>query len=116
MKIREVKIRVGNSVNSRAIQEFLFENDCSWSYNCKNVIYEDKAFLYVDGDGNITFSTGEDFFTGREVDDYREMKFDFETITIVNATPRPQEKVKLFGKTYDKDELKDALTKLKPIE
>lgn len=116
MKIREVRIRVGNSVNSRAIQEFLFENGCSWSSNRKKVIYEDKPFLYVDEDGNITFSTGEDFYAESKVADYREMKFNFESITTVNAVPRIQETVVLFGKTYDKDELKDALTKLKPID
>jgi hypothetical protein len=110
MKYRQVKIDVLNAEQSKAVQEYLFTQDCKWC-DGKVVGCTDRRYLYVDSDGLITHGNGFEYFRSH---DYKEVFFDFEVRTV--AKPKPRATTVLFGITYDREELQKALDNLTPVQ
>lgn len=55
------KIRVKNSEESALIQNQLFKAGFAWR-KCKKIRYEEFPFLFLHGDGEITYSKDENYF------------------------------------------------------
>lgn len=112
MNVRNIKIRVEDEAQCKAVQEYLFSKGCYWyiepHVETKNL---HKPFLFVDKDGVLTHSDNSSHFFRHE---NLKVEFDFETI--IKATPRPRATTVLFGITYDREELQKALDKLTPVQ
>lgn len=109
MPIRNVKIAVMNAVHSKAVQEYLFINDCGWC-DGRRVCYTEREYLYVDSRGTITHGNGAEYFATHS---HRELFFEYETKTF--AVPKARPTIQVFGKTYDKEEFDKALASLQTV-
>lgn len=109
MSLSNQKIRVASEEISVAIQEHLFEQGYRWSSSGTKTAHTGSPYLYAKENGSITYGYDHDLFEERE---FTETIYTTQSKLVVVSTTAVRPKVVLFGKTYFKDELDAALSKL----
>lgn len=111
-EFRSIKIRIANSAQSTAVQEFLFTKGCRWNFDGHTVKQTGAKYLFVEESGAIGWDNSDSFFEER-TPRYKEMTFTFENKVVVKSNKlKERPKTVLFGKTYFTDELEARLADL----
>lgn len=111
-QFRSIKIRIANSAQSIAVQEFLFTQGCRWNFDGHTVKQTNAKYLFVEKSGSIGWDNSDSFFEER-TPQYKEMSFTFENKVVVKSSKlKERPKTVLFGKTYFTDELEARLSDL----
>lgn len=111
-EFRSIKIKVENSAQSIAVQEFLFTQGCRWN-RAAEVHHTGAKYLFVEESGSLGWDNSDDFFETR-TPQFKEMKFTFENKVVVKSHKlKEREKTVLFGKIYYTDDLNARLEGLK---
>lgn len=120
MEFRNIKMKTPNREVCRAVQQFLFENDCSWSDGEKQFQHLHSKFLYVDSNGQILWGSGQAFFDSESSSgEYKEVVFETELTTIVKPATfklKNRPKITVLGTEYFVDELETHLTTLEAAQ
>lgn len=112
-QFHKIKIKVGSSEQSVAIQEFLFTQGCRWNLNGQTVQRITAKYLFVESGGSIGWDDSDSFFNDR-TPDYTEVIFvTGQKLVVLAHAPKERPKTVLFGKTYYTDDLNARLEGLK---
>ena len=110
MQFKNMKFRVRDEEHSKQIQEALFELGYRWPIYGTEVIHTAAVYLCASQTGELDWSVMESSFLNQAFPEY-ELKFKPEFVEVVK-----EEVVELNGKLYNKKQLEEALSKLKPIQ
>ena len=116
--IRNVRILVNGRDEVKAVQEFLFANDCQWNTGDREVrdLDDGKVSFFVSRSGNVTWG-GETSFTATRNEDTPVLELTFQTkVTVVASKVKERPKTLLFGKMYYTSDVEKALAGLEPAK
>lgn len=108
-----MKFRCASPEHSRVIQEWLFAQGYRWNHTCEPVVsYVHEKFLFAyEDDKMLTHDNNEYIFTNKHFVE-QVVTTTTKTILVVESVKPKREKVVVFGKTYYKDDVDAALSKL----
>ena len=129
--LRRIKIEVSNPIESKAVQEELFNNGCCWlnhfgdeQVRSTTAQYCGLRYLYVESNGKMLYGSLEEYFNQSE---FTEIKFDLRNFEVTELVPtivtktsvhtfyKEEETVEFGGKKYIKEDLEKALSLLKSV-
>lgn len=114
-KYRNIKFVVSSEEDSKAIQEFLFTKGCYWYGQKDNARHTDKDYLFVDGEGHLTYSNDYNHFKYHR-DDCETVVFQVKMVVSYDVSMNVvKETILLNGKTYYKEDLEKALQHIKEV-
>lgn len=115
-KYKAMKMKIGNSTVSRAVQDDLFKQGYRWagsSRDDQSPDYEfvNMNFLYTSAAGEIMYSTDSSYFENSK---------GYEEVTVITTTKlvvaefkvKERPKMVVLGKTYFRQDVEAALAKL----
>lgn len=112
MVYESMRFRVASEMHSAAIQRHLFELGYAWRSTGKVPKHLSSSFLYAHSDGSLTHGMDSNNFRGKP---FQEMRATTVSRLEVERLDPVREKVIVFGKTYYKDDLDEALAKLTTV-
>lgn len=109
-----MKFRVASEEHSRLIQEWLFDQGYSWGgSDGKQPRYTEQKFLFAYNNSSklLTHDNNVNIFNSKPFIEQLVTTTTKTTLVIRSVTPK-REKVIVFGRTYYKDDVDVALSKL----
>lgn len=109
MVFQDQKFKVPSNAVGVALQEKLIKQGYRWAIDGTAIRRDDISFYYTETNGRISFGSTQSYFNSHRGE---EMIIVTESQLVVAELKPRRDKVVIFGRTYYKDDVDSALSKL----